>query len=133
MEIIKIRLILSVNHCSITCYISASYFTSYFTIFVTFFPCSFYFLDPLRSPLRWFERITKVIRFMCNLTILELHDAYCIDRMPIVGNNYFRYPKISFSPYPQNLKTKFSRVMRSEFVYVVFTRDPLTRLWKTQL
>ena len=78
----------------------------------------------------WFERISKVIRFTCNLTIPELHDGYCIDWTPIIGNNYFRYPEISFSPYPQNLKTKFSRVMCPEFVYVVFTRDSFTRLWK---
>jgi len=91
---------------------------------------SLYSLNPLRSPLRRFERITKVVRFMCNLTIPELHDAYCIDWTPIIGNNNFRYPKISFPPYSQNFKTKFSRVMCSEFVYIVFTRDPFTRLRK---
>jgi hypothetical protein len=94
---------------------------------------SFNSLDPLRSPRRRLKRITKVIRFTCNLTVSELHDGYCIDWLPIISNNYFRNPEISFSPYSQNLKTKFCRVMCSEFVYVVFTRDSFTRLWKFNL
>jgi hypothetical protein len=49
--------------------------------------CSFYSLYPLRSPLRWFERISIVVCFMCNLTISELHDGYHIDRTPIISDN----------------------------------------------
>jgi hypothetical protein len=54
---------------------------------------------------------------MCDFIISELYDAYDIDWTPtIISNNVFGYPEISFSPYPQDLKTDFGRVMRSEFV-----------------
>jgi len=69
---------------------------------------SFNSLDPLRSPLRWFEGISKVIRFTCNLTISELNDGYHIDWTPVIGDNSFSDPEISFSPNSQDFKSKFS-------------------------
>src|SRR5215203_1149746 len=74
-------------------------------------------LNPLGSPFRWFERICIVMRFMCDLTISKLHDAYCMDwTPPIIGDNQFSYPEISFSTNSQDFKSNFSGVMCPEFV-----------------
>jgi hypothetical protein len=67
---------------------------------------------------------------MCDLTISELHDGYYIDWTPIIGDNQFSYPEISFSTNSQDFKSKFSGVMCPEFVYVVLTQDSFARLWK---
>ena len=37
------------------------------------------------------EWITKIIRFMCDITVLKLHDAYRIDWTSTIGNIYLRY------------------------------------------
>ena len=84
-------------------------------------------LDPLRSPLRWFERICVEMRFLSNS---ELPDGYHIDWTPIIGDNQFSYPEISFSTNSQDFKSNFSRVMCPEFVYVALTQDSFARLWK---
>jgi len=69
-------------------------------------------LDPLRSPFRWFERSCIVMRFMCDLTISKLHDAYGMDwTPPIIGDNQFSYPEISFSTNSQDFKNNFRGVM----------------------
>src|SRR6478672_6525221 len=55
-------------------------------------PTSVGFLDPLGSPLWWFEWISKVECFMCDFFINELHDAGYINWTSIISNNIFSYP-----------------------------------------
>ena len=83
------------------------------SVYFTFFVLSAVidYLDPLRSPFGWFERICIVMRFMCDLTISELHYAHHIDWTPVIGNNQFNYPEISFSTNSQDFKSNFSGII----------------------
>lgn len=61
---------------------------------------------------------------------VNFHDNNHIDWTPIIGNDQFNYPEISFSTNSQDSKSNFSGIMCPEFVYVVLPPDSFTRLWK---
>ena len=65
-------------------------------------------LDPLGSPSRWFERISVIVRLMCNPAFSEFHDTHNIDWTPIIGDNQFNYPEISFSTNRKILKVSLA-------------------------
>src|SRR5215204_3150063 len=43
--------------------------------------------------------------------VSKLHNGYYIDWTPIIGDNQFSYPEISFSTNSQDFKSEFSGVM----------------------
>src|SRR5579862_6534457 len=60
-------------------------------------PCALpaYRFDPLRAPAAGLERIGKVLGFSRNLVAAELHDAHGVGRLPVIGQNVLRDPKIT--------------------------------------
>src|SRR5579862_4433849 len=54
-------------------------------------------LNPLASPGRSLEGICEILCLVHDLTVAELHYAYCVCRSPLVGDCVLRDPEITFS------------------------------------
>ena len=57
-------------------------------------------LNPLSSRRARFERITEVLGFADHLPAPELHNAYRVRRLPVVGEDELSDPEVGSAEYP---------------------------------
>src|SRR6516225_4584232 len=81
--------------------------------------------DPLCTPGARLERIPKILCFPCNLVAAELHDAYGVGRLTVIGQDVFADPKITAANDSSHSETLFTRLLRACDLYVASTADSL--------
>src|SRR6516164_2997339 len=81
--------------------------------------------DPLCTPGARLERIPKILCFPCNLVAAELHDAYGVGRLTVIGQDVFADPKITAANDSSHSKTLFTRLLSACDLYVASTADSL--------
>jgi hypothetical protein len=81
--------------------------------------------DPLSAPCWSFEWIRKVLRFPRNLGAAELHDAYGVRRLAVIGQNEFGDPKITAANDSPDSEALFARLTGSLALYVRSTASSL--------
>jgi hypothetical protein len=87
-------------------------------------------LDPLGTPGRRVEGISKVLSLVRHLAIRELHDAHGVGTLATVENHILGYPEIALACDPPDLEPRwFTRVMAAKRLQVMPTKDDLAGLW----
>src|SRR6516162_11426961 len=81
--------------------------------------------DPLCAPGARLERIRKILCFPCNLVAAELHDAYGVGRLTVIGQDVFADPKITAANDSSHSETLFTRLLSACDLYVASTADSL--------
>src|SRR5271165_6843655 len=82
-------------------------------------------LNPLRAKSRSREWIRKVLRLPRNLVARELHDAYGVRRLAVIGQDEFGDPKITATYDSSDCKPLFVRLTLALALYVVSTAGSL--------
>src|ERR1700733_11977201 len=88
-----------------------------------------FLLNPLTSP-RWrLEGICKILRFVHDLSIAEFHNTDSVCRMPLVSDNIFRDPELTFSENSPDIEARwFTGMMTPQRLQIVSSKDSLARL-----
>src|ERR1700677_952525 len=86
-------------------------------------------LDPLAPPVRSLERVREILGLVQDLTVAKLHDAHRVCWSPLVGDDVFGDPEITFSEDSPDVETRrLARMMASQCLQVNSPDDSLTRL-----
>ena len=75
--------------------------------------------DPLSARRGSHEWIRKILRFPRNLVVRELHDAYGVGRLAVIGQDEFGDPKITAADDSLDSKPLFARLTSALVLYVV--------------
>ena len=63
-------------------------------------------LNPLAPPGWRLEGIREILCLVDDLTVAELHNAYCVRWPPLVGDCVFRDPEVTFSENSLDVETR---------------------------
>src|SRR5580704_14219842 len=75
-------------------------------------------LDPLSAKCGSHERVRKVLGLPCDLVARELHNAHCVRRLAVIGQNQFCDPKITAANDSPDSKTLLARLTGALALYV---------------
>ena len=62
-------------------------------------------LDPLAPPVRSLERVREILGLVHDLAVAKLHDAHRVCWSPLVGDDVFGNPEITFSEDSPDVET----------------------------
>src|SRR5260221_9837319 len=85
-------------------------------------------LNPLNPRRARFERITEVLGFAGHLPVPKLHNAHCVRRQPVVGEDEFSDPEVGIAEHPPHCEAFLVRLRATRCLNVVSTADALPRL-----
>src|SRR5215469_5249326 len=85
-------------------------------------------LNPLNARRARFERIPEVLGFADHLPVPELHNAHCVRRLPVVGEDEFSDPEVGSAEYPSHREAFLVRLRETGCLNVLSTMDALPRL-----
>src|SRR5215468_1958087 len=89
---------------------------------------SMHALNPLNARRARFERITEVLGFADHLPVPELHNAHCVRRLPVVGEDEFGDPEVGSAEYPPHREAFLVRLRETGCLNLMPTADALPRL-----
>src|SRR5258707_15403175 len=67
-------------------------------------------LNPLNPRRARFERITEVLGFAGHLPVPKLHNAHCVRRQPVVGEDEFSDPEVGIAEHPPHCEAFLVRL-----------------------
>jgi hypothetical protein len=85
-------------------------------------------LDPLSSPGRWLERISKVLCLVGNFAIAKLHNAHGLRWLLVIAEHVLGDPEIAEALDTPDGEAQLRRVVGAYGLNVVATTDSLARL-----
>ena len=84
--------------------------------------------DPLSTRDGSNERVRKVLRLPRNFVTPELHNAHCVGRPAVIGQDEFGDPEVTAANNASDRKPLFAWLASALALYVAPTAGPLARL-----
>ena len=83
-------------------------------------------LNPLPSPGRRLEGIPKILRFVDDLAVAELHDTHGVRKPPLVSDGVLGDPEMPVSENPLDLEAgRLAGMMTSQGLQIASPEDSL--------